>query len=162
MQGTTSNGRDGRPLVAWASVGGMLLYGVVVLALPWLMGSDEQWLGKGQGTALLMVAASMLFVLAFDTWIAAKDRLVRVAAALTVPFAFSVWAQSPLAPEGLTQPCQSRDDFRRPSSGRYLGTKPFLPLLSAPRYPGSRCVIIVQPANEPSYVAGIHILRGAG
>ncbi len=35
-----------------------------------------------------MVAASMLFVLAFDTWIAAKDRLVRVATALTAIFGF--------------------------------------------------------------------------
>ncbi len=72
-------------LFAWFWMIAMTCLGIGVLAAPFLLPPESDWIRKGAGTALLLVAASILFVAVFE----GKGMLVKVAGALTAIFGYT-------------------------------------------------------------------------
>ena len=64
---------------------GMACLGIGLLVAPLFLPQENAWTSKGTGTALLLVAASILFVAVFE----GKGTLVQIAGALTAVFGYA-------------------------------------------------------------------------
>lgn len=72
-------------MFAWVWMTGMTCLGIGLLAAPFILPPESDWTRKGSGTALLLVAASILFVAVFE----GKGKLVKVAGVLTAIFGYA-------------------------------------------------------------------------
>ena len=76
-------------LLGWVWVAGLTILGIGILAAPELHAVAADWIRPGQGTALLLVAASILFAAVFPNLWASGNRLVAVASVLTAIFGYA-------------------------------------------------------------------------
>ena len=68
----------------------MTCLGVGLLTVPALLPQESSWVSKASGTALLLVAASVLFVVVFEALAkAGRDRPANVASGLTAVFGYA-------------------------------------------------------------------------
>lgn len=75
---------------AWAWLAGMTCLGIGLLTVPFFLSAENDWISPGSGTALLLVAASVLFVVVIDPFTQVKrDRLIRLAGILTAFFGYA-------------------------------------------------------------------------
>lgn len=74
---------------AWAWLAGMSCLGVGLLLAPRFLPPESGWVNSGSGPALLLVAASILFVVVLDPLTHAQgNRLLWVAGILTAVFGY--------------------------------------------------------------------------
>lgn len=76
-------------LLGWVWVVGLAMLGVGVLVAPAINEVAADELQQGQGTALLLIAASILFAAVFPTLGTNTSRLVAVASVLTAIFGYA-------------------------------------------------------------------------
>ena len=75
---------------AWAWLGGMTGLGGGLLIAPFFLAEESNWVDPGSGTALLLVAASILFVIVLDPFTQVRrDWLLRLAGILTAFFGYA-------------------------------------------------------------------------
>lgn len=75
---------------AWAWLAGMSCLGVGLLITPRILPPESGWVNPGSGPALLLVAASILFVVALDPLTHARgNRLLWAAGILTAVFGYA-------------------------------------------------------------------------
>ncbi len=76
-------------LLGWLWVVVQSLAGCALLLAPLVSGIPAEWFRPGQGTALLLIAASILFAAVFPTLLTNPNRLVPTASVLTAVFGYS-------------------------------------------------------------------------
>ena len=72
-------------VLGWIWIVGFTVLGLGILLVPLVV----RQLGPGQGTALLLVAASILFAAAFPTLVVTDNRLMSTAGVLTALFGYA-------------------------------------------------------------------------
>ena len=68
---------------------GMTLLGLVLLTAPAFLDAESRWISKGAGTAMLLIAASILFVVVFEALAkVGRNTPVNAATGLTALFGY--------------------------------------------------------------------------
>ena len=75
--------------MGWIWVVGLAVLGIGILVAPAVDAFPAGWVQPGQGTALLLIAASILFAAVFPALATGRSRLISIASALTALFGYA-------------------------------------------------------------------------
>ncbi len=75
--------------MGWIWVVGLAVLGIAILVAPTIDTFPTDWVKPGQGTALLLIAASILFAAVFPALATGRSRLISIASALTALFGYA-------------------------------------------------------------------------
>ena len=75
--------------MGWIWVVGLAVLGIAILVAPTIDTLPTNWVKPGQGTALLLIAASILFAAVFPALATGRSGLIPFASALTAVFGYA-------------------------------------------------------------------------